>query len=1120
MRRISSFTSIALGLVAGPALMAQTSAGALDGAVLTKAGVPITGAKVIVSSKALFAPKTFITDAKGEWKAFLLPPGDYDVTATKDGYVAASARNVRVGIGGTIRQDLSLTPMKEAAATVEVVGSVGTVDKTDTKSAANFSEDTLATLATALGDRGFNGALSVAPGVITETPSAMPTIRGGTISATNFTVNGADVKDQLQGQVTGDWYVDDNIEDVQVVLSPLNARYGRAAGGSVNVVTKTGSNDFSGSIRSTFTRQSWDATSAQFPNPLSDSLQRTWNVVVSGPIIKDRLWFNVATILSPESSTNATLVPPGGNGWRFPVGVFPTGNHNADSMLATNLITGAPLPGSTIPAGYGFGFPYMGSAGASGIPVLTGTGYPVPQVVKNTYWEGKITGAIVPDHILEYAIMRSDRTKTNTDPNDDMWHDVRPQSLGTLETKRSIDGLTYRGTLSPTLFIEARYTMNETKLVKPLGDPMYGGGQDALYQHGLVMNVVPGSATMTDAQAAANYWANEGYAAPNKPYTASGVMAYGYQPFGPWVSATPTKEKSTSYNLDVKWIREAGSGSHEIDFGIDGYSTKYDNNANFNTSDLGSLNRQYVIGGYLQSMTDPTKLLFPVVNYDGNAFRDPELAFLKWSYGTAPTMIQYTGPQGGSINTDMTALFANDQWTINQHWNAMLGLRVEKQKVTDSTGSELASSTTFSPRLQIRYDIKGDSRSLITFTAAQFQGDLPQSFIAAFATTPQSSGTYYGYSGVKDGSGNPIAVGAATDTPVAGQGGYGVRFVDWATLQNASNYQTVITSFDSSKTNVVDSGLKPPSMTELTLGYSRTFNDGSNVSITYVNRTWGNLWAIGYDYVPSEVATITPNSSYAIKEHFFNSSALKREYDGVETSFEIKTKSIWSFNGSWNWSRLTGNDEQGDDPTGYSSILQTNPTPLFFNQTYLHANNVPSDTYAPYGRLLNDLTNRIRLGVTATLPFSKGGVVTLSWMAHYVEGSPFGSVAFGNNSGIGLPIPAITQGGVNVPGNTTILGYVGGRRPFEQNGLGSVDFRATFKYPLPLWKLQIFGDLIVTNFFNHMETGYATAFNSAFGSDLTRPGSVVLQPGFGGPTGDSRLYTEPRTVSASLGLRF
>lgn len=1101
MRTSTRFTSLLLGLAAGPMLMAQTTSGSLSGAVKGQGGVPIAGARVVITSKALFNPRTITTDDKGEWRVYLLPPGEYDIVAAKDGFISSSAKNIRLGIGGSQHQVLALAAIKEQSAVVEVIGATSTADKSDTKSSVNYSAENLQTLATAGGDRGFAGALSVAPGVVSETPNGTTAvIRGGTISSTNFTVNGADVKNQLSGQVENKWYVDDNIEDVQVVLSPLNARYGRAAGGSVNVVTKTGGNDFTGSIRSTFNRQSWNAKSDLFPVEATSNLQRSWDLVVSGPIIKDKLWFNVASILSPKSAVGQSF-NWGGIDWRDPRAVYPTTLSNVDAVTATNLATGAPIAGSKVPTGYAFGFP---QAGAQFVQDTT-----------SSYVEAKITGAITPDHILEYAFMRSSKTTTHADPNNDLWHSVRVQSLGDLKDDRKIDGLTYRGTLASNLFVEARYTANEDKITKPQGDTKYAGGLAAVFQHGLY---APG------------YTNNP---ADTATFDALGQQAYGYQPFGPWVSNKPSRQQSSSYNVDVKWIQELGLGSHEFDFGIDGYTTKYDNNADFNTTDLGALNRQYVIGGYYQKVGDPTDLLFPVIAYAPGTNIQPETAFNKWNMGLAPTMIQYTGPAGGTINTNMQALYANDQWTVNSHWNVMMGLRFETQKITDSTGSELIKSNTVSPRLQVRYDIKGDSRNLITFTAAQFQGDLPQAFIAAFATHPQNSGIYKGFNQI-NGVLLPTPGSVDNYTPdgvhtFGTPGNYaGVRFVDWATVMNPANYGVLINQFDNSKTNVLDSGLKPATMNEFSLGFSRSYLDGSSVSITYVNRSWSNLWAIGYDYAPSEVVAIIPNASYGIKKHFFNSSDLKRQYNGLELAWDIKTKSIWSVNGSWSYSRLTGNDEQGDDPTGNSTIMQTNPTPLFYNSQFLRSKGVSTDVYAPDGRLLNDLTNRVRLGVTATIPFSKGGQVTLNWMAHYTTGQAYGAVNFGNSSGIdlgGWGLNNFTAGTNNttVAGSKSALGYVGGRRPFEQNGLAGVDFRAAFKLPLNVWKLQFFGDVTISNFFNHIDKGYNTSFNTNY--DATNPAlapTITLPPKFGanGANGDPRQYTAPRTVIASLGARF
>ena len=397
------------------------------------------------------------------------------------------------------------------------------------------------------------------------------------------------------------------------MLSPLNARYGRAAGGSVNVVTKTGSNDFAGSLRSSFNRQTWDANSNLFPVTATDSLQRSWDVVVSGPILKDKLWFNIASIITPKSAAGASF-NWGGISWRDPRAVYPTQIASVDNVTATNLVTGAPLgtPGNLVPANYDYGFPQAGA-----------------QFTQNTtsnYIDAKLTGAISPDHIVEYAFMRASKTITNADPNNDLWHSVRVQSLGDLKDNRSIDSFIYRGTLSSSMFVEGRFTQNQDKKTLPQGDTNYAGGKEGVFQHGLY---APGYALDPTGTAA---------------YDAVGGNAYGYQPFGPWASPSPETQKSQSINLDLKWIKDTAVGTHEFDFGIDTYGTTYSDNADFNTTDLGTNNRQYVIGGYYQSTTNPENLIFPVIAYGPGTNIQPETAFNKWNMGLAPSMIQYPAP--------------------------------------------------------------------------------------------------------------------------------------------------------------------------------------------------------------------------------------------------------------------------------------------------------------------------------------------------------------------------------------------------------------------------------------------------------------------------------------------
>jgi len=187
---MKQFLGVAVLLVAGPVLMAQTT-GALSGGVKDAKGAPLTGARVTLTSPAMFNPRIVSTDNNGEWKAPLLPAGNYKIMVSKEGYIAAGVENVRVGLGSGAHYDLTLKPIAAASATVEVVAQGAEMDKADTKSSANFSAEQLLVLPGA--DRGFAGAADLAPGVVVGLGGSY-SIRGGATQvrtrASSFFVGG------------------------------------------------------------------------------------------------------------------------------------------------------------------------------------------------------------------------------------------------------------------------------------------------------------------------------------------------------------------------------------------------------------------------------------------------------------------------------------------------------------------------------------------------------------------------------------------------------------------------------------------------------------------------------------------------------------------------------------------------------------------------------------------------------------------------------------------------------------------------------------------------------------------------------------------------------------------
>ena len=111
-----------------------------------------------------------------------------------------------------------------------------------------------------------------------------------------FLLDGVDINDNLFGNANN-LFIEDAIEETQVLTSGISAEYGRFSGGVINAVTKRGGNKFTGSFRVNFTNPSWrDETPFEKDSDITreDKLSKFYEATLGGPIVKDRLWFFAA----------------------------------------------------------------------------------------------------------------------------------------------------------------------------------------------------------------------------------------------------------------------------------------------------------------------------------------------------------------------------------------------------------------------------------------------------------------------------------------------------------------------------------------------------------------------------------------------------------------------------------------------------------------------------------------------------------------------------------------------------------------------------------------------------------------------------------------------------------
>jgi hypothetical protein len=273
---------------ASPVLAQGQQSGALSGRVSSSDSLPLPGATITVVSDALQGQRTVVTDVNGVYSVPGLPPGSYTVKFEMTG-MSTVERGASVPLGAAVTMDqmLSIAPVAE----VVVVKGAKPAPVSSPAGAFNLRADQFSLMPT---PRTPFGVAELAPGLTDNTPNNNQLTVGGAFAYDNvFLMDGVDINDNVLGQ-PNNLFIEDAVQEVQVLTSGVSAEYGRFGGGVVNMITKSGGNVFSGALRSNFTNPAW---SVETPlekaagTTRASKLSPTYEATVGGPLLRDRVWF-------------------------------------------------------------------------------------------------------------------------------------------------------------------------------------------------------------------------------------------------------------------------------------------------------------------------------------------------------------------------------------------------------------------------------------------------------------------------------------------------------------------------------------------------------------------------------------------------------------------------------------------------------------------------------------------------------------------------------------------------------------------------------------------------------------------------------------------------------------
>ncbi len=340
---------------AAPIALAQETINyaSVSGRVTDPTGAVVPGAQVTARHTETNLTSAAETDREGRFRFPYLRVGQYEIRVHQPGF-ADAARSVTLTLGSAFELPFSLT-VESKETNITVTGEAAVLEAARTQIAGTVSQTEVSALP--LNGRNFLDLALVVPGVsptntgsnqlFSET-SAAPG-QGISISSqrnfsNNFIVDGLSANDDAAG-LSGIFYGLDVVHEFQVVTSGGQAELGRALGGYINMVTKSGTNERKGDLYGYFRNQRLNAA-----NPLSHtklpSTQAQYGASLGGPILRDRTFYfanfeqrrlnqsGLITIAPANlDALNARLAAAGYKGAQIATGLYPNPVHNSNFLV-------------------------------------------------------------------------------------------------------------------------------------------------------------------------------------------------------------------------------------------------------------------------------------------------------------------------------------------------------------------------------------------------------------------------------------------------------------------------------------------------------------------------------------------------------------------------------------------------------------------------------------------------------------------------------------------------------------------------------------------------------------------------------------------------------------------